>query len=79
MCIRDSTFTLVNFQDEMGFGITQEPQRWIPDIPGLAKVWQTQPAAYAIMPVDYYPQLQKAGLTMKTIYADTQYIVVSKP
>jgi 4-amino-4-deoxy-L-arabinose transferase-like glycosyltransferase len=73
------TFTLVNFQDEMGFGITQEPQRWIPDIQGLAKVWQTQTAAYAIMPVEYYPQLQKAGLTMKSIYADTQYIVVSKP
>jgi len=73
------TFTLVNFQDEMGFGITQEPQRWIPDILGLAKAWQTQPSAYAIMPVEYYPQLQKAGLTMKTIYADTQYIVVSKP
>ena len=73
------TFTLVNFQDEMGFGITQEPQRWVPDIASLAKVWQVQAAAYAIMPVEYYPQLQKAGLTMKTIYADTQYIVVSKP
>ena len=63
----------------MAFGITQEPQRWLPDIASMAKVWQTQSAAYAIMPVDYYPQLQKAGLTMKTIYADTQYIVVSKP
>ena len=73
------TFTLVDYQDEMAFGITQEPQRWLPDIPSLAKVWQTQSAAYAIMPVDYYPQLQKAGLTMKTIYADTQYVVVSKP
>ena len=73
------TFTLVDFQDEMGFGITQEPQRWLPDIASLAKVWQTQLAAYAIMPVEYYPQLQKAGLTMKIIYADTQYIVVSKP
>ncbi len=73
------TFTLVDFQDEMGFGIMQEPQRWLPDIASLAKAWQAQPAAYAIMPVEYYPQLQKAGLTMKTIYADTQYIVVSKP
>jgi 4-amino-4-deoxy-L-arabinose transferase-like glycosyltransferase len=73
------TFTLVNFQDEMAFGIIQEPQRWLPDIASLAQAWQAQPAAYAIMPVEYYPQLQKAGLTMKAIYEDTQYIVVSKP
>ncbi len=73
------TFTLVNYQDEMAFGIMQEPQRWLPDITSLAKAWQGQQGAYAIMPVEYYPQLQKAGLTMKTIYADTQYIVVSKP
>ena len=73
------TFILVNYQDELGFGIAQEPQRWLPDIASLAKVWQTQPEAYAIMPVEYYPQMQKAGITMKTIYGDTQYIVVSKP
>ncbi len=73
------TFTLVNFQDEMAFGIMQEPQRWLPDIASLAQAWQAQPAAYAIMPVEYYPQLQRAGLAMKTIYGDTQYIVVSKP
>ena len=73
------TFTLVNFQDEMAFGITQEPQRWLPDIASLAKAWQAQPAAYAIMPIESYPQLQNAGLAMKIIYRDTQYIVVSKP
>ncbi len=73
------TFTLVAYQDEMAFGIMQEPQRWIPDIAGFIKVWKAQPAAYAIVPVDIYPQLQSAGLEMKTLYADTQKIVVSKP
>ncbi len=73
------TFTLVAYQDEMAFGITQEPQRWIPDIDGFIKVWKEQPAAYAIMPVDYYPILKDAGLEMRTLYADTLNIVVSKP
>ena len=73
------TFTLVAFQDEMAFGITQEPQRWVPDIASFIKLWQVQPAALAIMPVSIYPQLQSAGLKMKTLYQDTQYIVVSKP
>ncbi len=73
------TFTLVAYQDEMAFGIMQEPQRWVPDIASFAKIWQEQPAALAIVPVDMYPQLQNAGLAMKTIYEDTQHIVVSKP
>ena len=73
------TFTLVAYQDEMAFGIMQEPQRWIPDIPGFIKLWQAQPAGYAIMPANIYPQLQSLGLTMKILYQDTQYIVVSKP
>ncbi|MDD5180049.1 MAG: glycosyltransferase family 39 protein [Gallionellaceae bacterium] len=73
------TFTLVAYQDEMAFGIMQEPQRWIPDIAGFAKAWQAQPAALAIMPVYMYPQLEQQGLAMKTIFKNTQYIVVSKP
>jgi 4-amino-4-deoxy-L-arabinose transferase-like glycosyltransferase len=73
------TFTLVQYQDEMAFGIMQEPQRWIPEVAGFYQVWEAQPAALAIMPVNIYPYLQNAGLAMKTIYQDTQYIVVSKP
>jgi 23S rRNA-/tRNA-specific pseudouridylate synthase len=63
----------------MAFGIMQEPQRWIPDIPSFAKVWQVQPEALAIVPVTYYPQLQQQNLSMKIIYEDSQLIVVSKP
>ncbi|MCR4303953.1 MAG: glycosyltransferase family 39 protein [Gallionella sp.] len=73
------TFTLVQYQDEMAFGIMQEPQRWIPDIAGFAKVWQAQPAALAIMPVYMYAQLKQMDFAMKIIYEDTQFIVVSKP
>jgi len=72
-------FTLVEYQDEMSFGIQQEPQRWIPTIAEFAKVWATQPEALAIMPVEGYPRLQQAGLAMKTLYEDSQFIVVSKP
>jgi 4-amino-4-deoxy-L-arabinose transferase-like glycosyltransferase len=73
------TFTLVAYQDEMAFGIMQEPQRWIPDIPSLARAWQAQPEAYAIMRTETYPQLEQFGMAMKIIYRDVQNIVVSKP
>jgi len=72
-------FTLVQYQDEMSFGIQQEPQRWVPTIAEFAKVWATQPEALAIMPLFAYPLLQKEGMAMKTIYEDSQFIVVSKP
>jgi hypothetical protein len=73
------TFTLVQYQDEMGFGIKQEPQRWIPTIAEFAGVWAAQPEALAIMPVYTYPQLQQLGLPMKIIFEDAQHIVVKKP
>ncbi len=73
------TFTLVQYQDEMAFGITQEPQRWVPDIASFVTAWQAQPAAFAIMPVYMYKQLKQQELAMKIIYEDSQNIVVSKP
>jgi hypothetical protein len=73
------TFTLVQYQDEMGFGIKQEPQRWVPTLDAFVPVWAAQPEALAIMPVYVYPQLQQLGLPMKIIFADTQHIVVKKP
>ncbi|HEX7455232.1 MAG TPA: glycosyltransferase family 39 protein [Gallionella sp.] len=73
------TFTLVQYQDEMGFGIRQEPQRWVPTLEAFAKVWAAQPEALAIMQAYVYPQLQQQGLAMKIIFADTQHIVVKKP
>ncbi|MDD5384144.1 MAG: glycosyltransferase family 39 protein [Gallionella sp.] len=73
------TFTLVQFQDEMAFGIKQEPQRWIPTQEEFAKVWAAQREALAIMPVYAYAQLQQQGLEMKIIFEDTQHIVVKKP
>jgi 4-amino-4-deoxy-L-arabinose transferase-like glycosyltransferase len=73
------TFTLVQYQDEMAFGIMQEPQRWIPTIGEFAKIWTTQPEALAIMPLYIYDQLKQMDLAMKVIYEDSLFIVVSRP
>ncbi len=73
------TFTLVAYQDEMGFGIMQEPYKAIPDLVSFAGIWQAQPEALAIVPVEYYPLLKQLPLAMKIVYQDTQHIVVSKP
>ena len=72
-------FTLVQYQDEMNFGIAQEPERWIPTLAEFAEVWAAQPEALAIMETYAYPQLQQLGVPMKIIFQDTQHIVVKKP
>ncbi|MCR4299301.1 MAG: phospholipid carrier-dependent glycosyltransferase, partial [Gallionella sp.] len=73
------TFTLVQYQDEMAYGIKQEPQRWIPTVAEFAGIWTAQREALAIMPVYAYPQLQQLGVEMKIIFEDSQHIVVKKP
>ena len=73
------TFTLVDYQDEMDFGIKMEPERWIPSVELLAKRWSTQADAYAIVPTPLLYILQQQGMAMKEIYRDEQYVVVSKP
>ncbi|MEK7810590.1 MAG: glycosyltransferase family 39 protein, partial [Pseudomonadota bacterium] len=41
------TLLLVNYQDEMAFGIRQEPQRWIPDMAAFVAAWNGQKEALA--------------------------------
>lgn len=72
------TFTLVDFQDEMDFGIKMEPERWIPSVAELAKRWGANTDAYAIVPTQMFHILQEQGMAMKEIYRDAQYVVVSK-
>jgi len=73
------TFTLVDFQDEMDFGIKMEPERWIPTVDVLAKRWSTQAEAYAIVRPQMLSILQQQGMAMKEIYRDEEYVVVTKP
>ncbi len=75
----DRTLTLVDYQDEMAFGIKQEPQRWLPNADALALRWSAQAEAYAFVPVTEFHILQEKGMAMKEIYRDEQYVVVSKP
>jgi hypothetical protein len=73
------TFTLVQYQDEMAYGIKQEPQKYIATLADFAPVWRAQKHALAIMPVYAYPLVQQLGIEMTTIYRDSQYVVVQKP
>ncbi len=71
--------TLVAFQDEMEFGLTQEPGKWLPTLADFEQAWRKQPYALAIMPPDVYRQFKANGLPMQRIAQDTRRVVIKKP
>ena len=73
------TLTLVDFKDEMAFGIKQEPHKWLPDVKAFARRWADEREALAIMPLATHAELQEKGLTMTEIFRDHQIVVVRKP
>ncbi|GAB1235436.1 glycosyltransferase family 39 protein [Ferrigenium sp. UT5] len=73
------TLTLVDYQNEMAFGIGQEPHKWLPTVDDLVARWKTDAEAYAILPLTLFPVLQSKGMAMKEIFRDHQLVVVVKP
>lgn len=73
------TTTMVEYKDELGFGIRQEPQKFIPDVSGFVQAWHQAPAAWALMPVDTWTQLTAQGLPMIEVTRDLRRVIVRKP
>ncbi|MBZ0095174.1 MAG: glycosyltransferase family 39 protein [Sulfuricella sp.] len=73
------TVTLVAYQDEMAFGLTQEPHKWLPDIESFKQAWVRQPYALAIMPHSTYQQLAGQGLPMRVIARSVDKTAVTTP
>jgi len=73
------TVTLVAYQDEMAFGIAQEPHKWLPDIESFKQAWVQQPYAQAIMPHATYQQLSQQGLPMRVIARSVDKTAVRTP
>jgi 4-amino-4-deoxy-L-arabinose transferase-like glycosyltransferase len=75
------TTVLVEYADEMEFGVKQEPQLWLPTLDAFIDVWNDEHAhgkkAIAILQPGVYPELQKRGLPMHIIARDPRRIIVT--
>ncbi len=69
--------TLVEMQDELAFGIRQEPDRWIPTLALFAERWQHGPRALALMTPATYSELAQKGFEMVEIARDTRRVIVA--
>ena len=71
--------TLVEYTDEMAYGLQQEPGLWLPDLPSFVKAWHGHSEALAIMEPATYAKLESEGLPMQIIGQDVRRVVVRKP
>ena len=72
------TLTLVEFADELEFGLKQEPQLWVPTLAKFEQRWASHDDAFAVMPPDAYRELYSHGLPMEIIVSDPRRVVVRK-
>ena len=70
------TCTLVGYRGELDFGLSQEPERWIPELSAFATHWRTETDALAVIRPESYAQLQRMGLPMRVIYTAPSLVAV---
>ncbi|MBR7782047.1 glycosyltransferase family 39 protein [Undibacterium luofuense] len=77
----ERTMTLVEFPDEMQFGLSIEPQLWIPQREDFVHRWlahvQNKEAAVAVVRRDIYDDFRARGIPMRVIGDDPKRIVIS--
>ena len=72
------TVTLVDYADEMEFGITREPHKVVPTLDEFMARWAADRAPSAVMGPDTFDVLSRAGLPMRVIWKDPRRVLVVK-
>jgi 4-amino-4-deoxy-L-arabinose transferase-like glycosyltransferase len=73
------TVTLVQYQDEMAFGIEQEPDKWIPTTEEFKQRWLKDKDAFAMVTIDMFKGLKTEGFPMDEIARDQRNVYIRKP
>jgi len=73
------TVTVVAFQDELEFGLRQQPELWLPSVETFRQAWLAAPRAYAIMEPETFAALTASRLPMTEIARDSRRVIVARP
>jgi len=75
------TMTMVEFPDELAFGLEQQPELWIPKREEFVKQWvkheQNGEPAVAILRTDIYEDFQKQKIPMRVIGQDPRRVIIA--
>ena len=75
--LRRST-TMVVYKDELGFGISQEPHKFIPEFAQFEQIWTDEREALALMSGDAYDMYRARKLPMRVVARDSRRIIVAR-
>ena len=70
---------MVDMQDELEFGIQQEPDTWAPKVSDFAVRWQNDQAPVVVVPLQYLDEIAALKLPMAEVGRDTRRAVFVKP
>jgi 4-amino-4-deoxy-L-arabinose transferase-like glycosyltransferase len=73
------TMTMVEFPDELEFGVKQEPGLWLPTLDAFIERWKEDQTAYALMVPEQYVALQKLNVPMQEVGRDSRRVIVKHP
>jgi hypothetical protein len=68
---------LVQHPDELEFGLSQEPQLWLPTLDAFIEKWQHGPKAVAVTRPEIYEDLKRRGVPMRIIARDPRRVAIS--
>lgn len=72
------TTTMVAYRDELAFGISREPQKFIADLDEFERTWRATPMAWALMSPATWRDLKQKDLPMTEVVRDTRRVIVRK-
>ena len=70
---------MVDMQDELEFGIQQEPDTWAPTVSEFAVRWKADEAPVVVVPLQYLDEIAALKLPMAEVGRDTRRAVFVKP
>jgi hypothetical protein len=73
--------TLVDYRDEFDFGLKQQPELAIPDVPAFVDKWRADAAAgrraVAITRPEIAAELKRQGIPLRIVAADARRTVIA--
>ena len=75
----DHTMIMVEHPDELAFGVSVEPQKWVPTVDEWIKRWDADRYALALIPPERYQQLLAEHVPMQVVARDPRRVIVEKP
>ena len=73
------TLTLVDYRDELDYGLKQQPELAIDSMDGFRLRWAADKQAFALMRPDDNETLRSQGLPMEVVFNDGKRLIVKKP